>query len=166
MRCSGGETRRWGAEPRRRAGSPRSAGASRYAAHVSVPPRMSISTTWSPDAALGSPSAQCAKLTGESSISEPGSQLQRTEWPLQTDAFEYKRNSERYQNFLEFRDCRQLAIRGDGGLRGQGVSWWRAHWSRNLTYDRPTLLSLINCSDAAITDLSVLDPPNYAITFS
>lgn len=56
-----------------------------------------------------------------------------------------------------------VTLRGTGLIDGSGQTWWKRFSTDNLEYPRPFLLSLENCSNISIQDLTFVNSPSWTL---
>ncbi|MCK5844464.1 MAG: hypothetical protein KAG97_07135 [Victivallales bacterium] len=69
---------------------------------------------------------------------------------------------------FEGRDVKNLSLRGEGEIRGNGPAYWEEHPSplakvKLAKKNRPTLIYLIGCERILIQGISIFDAPAYTI---
>jgi polygalacturonase len=56
-----------------------------------------------------------------------------------------------------------VAVVGRGRVDGRGAGWWQAHRKKELAYPRPRLISLVNCANVLIRDITATQSPSWTI---
>lgn len=86
-----------------------------------------------------------------------GSSLQgvtREKWPI-------NEKGDTYATFLDFQDCDQCTLRGEGMLDGQGVQWYKDTKDKKLSYNRPRFLEFNGGSQIKVLDIKLLNAPKF-----
>ena len=75
------------------------------------------------------------------------------DWPLD--------DSGKCLNFLNFNDCENLTIKGEGMIDGLGYDWWVREWKGKNTYGRPHLLNYQRVQTSEITGVEFRNSPQW-----
>ena len=68
-----------------------------------------------------------------------------------------------YQPLIYGKGLDNITLTGTGTLDGSGAHWWQLHHERVLTYARPRLIGLEECSDVRIEKIKLINSPAWTV---
>ena len=87
------------------------------------------------------------------------------EWPTESKHHKsghgHLKGRQDLKPFLQFIDCTNLTIKGQGTVDGLGYDWWVREWEKKNPHGRPHLLQYDRVQDSEISGVKFLNSPRF-----
>jgi polygalacturonase len=80
---------------------------------------------------------------------------------ISDDRATYPLRNNRYQDALTVSRAHDIEISGKGTIDGQGQKWWDSFRADNLMPHRPYLITLTDCTNVAVLDVTLRNSPMF-----
>lgn len=68
-----------------------------------------------------------------------------------------------YKPCIYMKDARNVTIKGNGTINGNGRKWWERIWDKTLVEARPCLVYFENCENVKIQDVTLTNSPAWTV---
>ncbi len=68
-----------------------------------------------------------------------------------------------YKPCIYMKDAKNVTIKGNGTINGNGRNWWERIWAKTLELARPCLVYFENCENIKIMDITLTNSPAWTV---
>lgn len=68
-----------------------------------------------------------------------------------------------YKPCIYMKDAKNIVVKGEGTINGNGLKWWERIWAKTLDDARPCLIYFENCENVKILNVTLTNSPAWTV---